>query len=74
MSFLAGLFGGGRKTVPSAAPPAPRISDAAAESAARELHVRAKKKKGVEESFLSSTLGGSGANTGTISRTTLGGP
>lgn len=72
MSFISGLFGAKTPKVTSAPPP-PRISDAASEGAVREFRARAKKKKGVEDTILTSNLGGTAPGTGSVTRQALGG-
>jgi hypothetical protein len=69
MSFVARLFGGGAKPQAGPPPPAPRIGDAAGESAVRESRYRLRRRRGVDDT---STLGTVGS-TGQVSRSTLGG-
>ena len=72
MSVIGKLFGGSTPRV-SAPPPAPKISDASGEGAVREFRARTKRKKGVDDTILSSSLGGTQPSTGTVTRAALGG-
>lgn len=55
MTGLAAIFGGGQKAEPAPPPPAPRISDAAGETMAREHRIRQKKKYGADDTILTGT-------------------
>lgn len=76
MSFLANLFGS--NDTPAATPQptsaAPRISDAASQSAGMEETARLKGRKGTSDSILTSGLGDTSAGADNVNRTTaLGG-
>lgn len=77
MSFIGDLFGGSKST-PAAAPApvsaAPKISDAAGESAALEERSRQNRKFGADKTILTSGLGDTSAGVDNINRTSaLGG-
>ena len=62
MSFLGKLFGGSTpKVAPSPAPPPPRIGDAAGWADSMNSRYKLKKRKGVQDSILSSGLGDVGS-------------
>lgn len=72
MSGLATLFTGAKTPkVKAAPPPAPRIGDAAQESAGRASITRIRKRMGTEDTILTSSLGN--AAVGNVYRSTLGG-
>lgn len=77
MTFLSALFGGGSST-PAAAPQpssaAPRISDAASQSAGLEEAARLKSRSGSDKTILTSGLGDTSAGASNVNRTSaLGG-
>lgn len=78
MSFIGDLFGGGNSSPAPAAPQptsaAPKISDAAVNSAGMEEAARQKARKGISDSILTSGLGDTSASASNINRTSaLGG-
>lgn len=75
MSFIGDLFGGDKSTpAPQPSSAAPRISDAASESAGREEAARLKNRAGVDQSILTSGLGDTSSGASNVNRTTaLGG-
>lgn len=77
MSFLGNLFGGSDSSAPAAPQPtsaAPRISDAASQSAGMEEAARLKARKGVDASILTSGLGDTSSGASNVNRTSaLGG-
>lgn len=79
MSFLGNLFGGGSSSsapapTPTPSSAAPRISDAASQSAGMEEAARLKARGGVDKTILTSGLGDTSAGADNISRTSaLGG-
>lgn len=76
VSFIGDLFGGGSSSTPAPAPvsAAPKISDAASESAALEERSRANKRFGADKTILTSGLGDTSAGVSNINRTSaLGG-
>jgi len=77
VSFIGDLFGGGDKSTPAAPAPvsaAPKISDAAGESAALEERSRQNKRFGADKTILTSGLGDTSAGASNINRTSaLGG-
>lgn len=76
MSFIGDLFGGGSSSTPAPAPTsaAPRISDAASQSAGMEEAARLKNRSGVDQSILTSGLGDTSSGAQNVNRTTaLGG-
>jgi hypothetical protein len=76
MSFIGDLFGSS-SSAPAAPQPtsaAPKISDAASQSAGLEEAARLKSRKGVDQSILTSGLGDTSAGSDNINRTSaLGG-
>lgn len=77
MSFIGDLFGGGSSSTPAAPQPtsaAPRISDAASQSAGMEEAARLKGRMGVGSTILTSGLGDTSAGASNVNRTSaLGG-
>lgn len=76
MSFIGDLFGGGSSSTPTPQPTsaAPRISDAASQSAGMEEAARLKNRSGTDQSILTSGLGDTSAGASNVNRTTaLGG-
>lgn len=78
MSFIGDLFGGGDSASSAATPQpssaAPRISDAASQSAGMEEAARLKSRKGADASILTSGLGDTSSGASDVNRTTaLGG-
>jgi hypothetical protein len=76
VSFIGDLFGGGEKSSAAPAPvsAAPKISDAASESAALEERSRQNKKFGADKTILTAGLGDTSAGATNINRTSaLGG-
>lgn len=77
MSFIGDLFGGSDTPPPAAPAPtsaAPRISDAASQTAGMEEAARLARRSGTDKSILTSGLGDTSASPSNINRTTaLGG-
>lgn len=76
MSFIGDLFGGGSSSTPAPQPTsaAPKISDAASQSAGMEETARLKARKGVDASILTAGLGDTSSGTSNVNRTSaLGG-
>jgi hypothetical protein len=75
LSFIGDLFGGGEKSAaPAPVSAAPKISDAAGESAALEERSRMNKKFGADKTILTAGLGDTSAGASNINRTSaLGG-
>lgn len=75
MSFIGDLFGSGdSKPAPAPVSAAPKISDAASESAALEERSRQNAKFGADKTILTSGLGDTSAGASNINRTSaLGG-
>lgn len=76
MSFIGDLFGGGSQPPAQPAPvsAAPKISDAASQSAAVEESARQKNRFGVDKTILTSGLGDTSSGATNVNRTSaLGG-
>lgn len=73
MSILSRLFGGGGEQRPRSVQPAPRIGDAVTESAAQAERTRARRRRGVEDTILTSGLGRGGGSPSQVYHSTLGG-
>lgn len=76
MSFIGDLFGSSSSSTPAPQPTsaAPKISDAASQSAALEQNARLKNRIGVDKTILTSGLGDTSAGSSNVNRTTaLGG-
>lgn len=77
MSFIGDLFGGGDSAPPPQPAPvssAPKISDAASQSAAVEEAARQKNRFGVDKTILTSGLGDTSSGATNVNRTSaLGG-
>jgi hypothetical protein len=76
MSFIGDLFGGGSSTpaTPQPTSAAPKISDAASQSAGMEEAARLKSRMGTDKTILTSGLGDTSAGTSNVNRTSaLGG-
>lgn len=74
MSFIGDLFGGGSKPTPQPTSAAPKISDAASQSAGMEEAARLKARKGADASILTSGLGDTSSGASNVNRSSaLGG-
>ena len=75
MSFIGDLFGGGSSTpAPQPTSAAPKISDAASQSAGMEEAARLKARGGTDKTILTSGLGDTSAGASNVNRTSaLGG-
>lgn len=76
MSFLGNLFGGGSSQAPAQPAPvssAPRISDAASETAGMEERARLNRRQGTGSTMLTNGLGDTGSETSVNRTSALGG-